>query len=83
MRLRLLFSVVAVIIGSLAPRAASQASPPDIRRDATVLAIEAALPSVVNISTKTVRKQGGMFIGEKDSLVTKCPSKYETAETPT
>ncbi|MEA2254937.1 MAG: cytochrome c-type biosis protein CcmE, partial [Solirubrobacteraceae bacterium] len=23
----------------------------------------------------TVRKQGGVFVGEKDSLVTKCPSK--------
>jgi cytochrome c-type biogenesis protein CcmE len=23
-----------------------------------------------------VRKQGGVFIGEKDSLVTKCPSKF-------
>lgn len=31
----------------------------------------------------TVRKEGKMFVGEKDSLVTKCPSKYETAsETP-
>ena len=26
-----------------------------------------------------VRKQGGTFVGEKDSLVTKCPSKF-TAE---
>jgi cytochrome c-type biogenesis protein CcmE len=24
----------------------------------------------------TVRKQGGVFVGEKDSLVTKCPSKF-------
>jgi len=31
----------------------------------------------------TVRKQGAVFVGEKDSLVTKCPSKYESAnETP-
>ena len=31
----------------------------------------------------TVRKEGAVFVGEKDSLVTKCPSKYETAgETP-
>ena len=29
----------------------------------------------------TVRKEGAAFVGEKDSLVTKCPSKYET-ETP-
>ena len=24
----------------------------------------------------TVRKQGAVFVGEKDSLVTKCPSKF-------
>ena len=31
----------------------------------------------------TVRKEGSVFVGEKDSLVTKCPSKYEAAnETP-
>jgi cytochrome c-type biogenesis protein CcmE len=24
----------------------------------------------------TVRKEGGTFVGEKDSLVTKCPSKF-------
>ena len=28
-----------------------------------------------------VRKEGGMFVGEKDSLITKCPSKF-TAEKP-
>jgi cytochrome c-type biogenesis protein CcmE len=26
-----------------------------------------------------VRKEGGTFVGEKDSLVTKCPSKYKAA----
>ena len=26
----------------------------------------------------TVRKQGGRCVGEKDSLVTKCPSKFQT-----
>jgi cytochrome c-type biogenesis protein CcmE len=26
----------------------------------------------------TVRKQGTTFVGEKDSLVTKCPSKFST-----
>jgi cytochrome c-type biogenesis protein CcmE len=30
----------------------------------------------------TVRKDGSSFVGERDSLVTKCPSKYEAAETP-
>src|SRR5919107_631378 len=33
----------------------------------------------------TVRKQGGVFVGERDSLVTKCPSKFsnkgETSKT--
>jgi cytochrome c-type biogenesis protein CcmE len=26
----------------------------------------------------TVRKQGEVFVGEKDSLITKCPSKFTT-----
>ncbi len=26
----------------------------------------------------TVRKQGDMYVGEKDSLITKCPSKFQT-----
>jgi cytochrome c-type biogenesis protein CcmE len=27
----------------------------------------------------TVQRQGGGFVGERDSLITKCPSKYTTA----
>jgi cytochrome c-type biogenesis protein CcmE len=27
----------------------------------------------------TVQKQGGRYIGERNSLITKCPSKYQTA----
>jgi cytochrome c-type biogenesis protein CcmE len=27
----------------------------------------------------TVRKQGAVFVGERDSLVTKCPSKFSVA----
>jgi cytochrome c-type biogenesis protein CcmE len=27
----------------------------------------------------TVEKRAGVFIGERDSLITKCPSKYKTA----
>jgi cytochrome c-type biogenesis protein CcmE len=27
----------------------------------------------------TVQKQGGRFVGERNSLITKCPSKYKTA----
>jgi len=27
----------------------------------------------------TVEKQGGRFVGQRDSLITKCPSKYKTA----
>ncbi|MCW3014280.1 MAG: cytochrome c maturation protein CcmE [Solirubrobacterales bacterium] len=30
----------------------------------------------------TVRKQGAGYVGEKDSLVTKCPSKYKNKDTP-
>ncbi|MCW3039950.1 MAG: cytochrome c maturation protein CcmE, partial [Solirubrobacterales bacterium] len=30
----------------------------------------------------TVRKQGGAYVGEKDSLITKCPSKYSNKDTP-
>jgi cytochrome c-type biogenesis protein CcmE len=29
----------------------------------------------------TVQKQGDRFVGERDSLITKCPSKYKTAPT--
>ena len=27
----------------------------------------------------TVQKQGGRYVGERDSLITKCPSKYKAA----
>ena len=27
----------------------------------------------------TVEKQGGQYVGERNSLITKCPSKYKTA----
>jgi cytochrome c-type biogenesis protein CcmE len=30
----------------------------------------------------TVRKQGDVFVGQKDSLVTKCPSKFSDAPAP-
>lgn len=30
----------------------------------------------------TVRKDGGAYVGEKDSLITKCPSKYSNKATP-
>ena len=29
-----------------------------------------------------VRKQGAVFVGQKDSLVTKCPSKFTEDKTP-
>jgi cytochrome c-type biogenesis protein CcmE len=29
----------------------------------------------------TVRRQGNVFVGEKDSLVTKCPSKFSDSNT--
>lgn len=28
----------------------------------------------------TVRRQGGMFVGRRDSLVTKCPSKFSASK---
>src|SRR5436190_20247114 len=31
----------------------------------------------------TVRKQGGVFVGERDSLITKCPSKFTEDKTKT
>ena len=40
---------------------ATAAEPADIRRDATVSAIEATMPSVVNISAKTVVQRRGYF----------------------
>jgi cytochrome c-type biogenesis protein CcmE len=30
----------------------------------------------------TVRRRGSVFVGQKDSLVTKCPSKFSDAKTP-
>ena len=41
-----------------------------------VLAVEET-PSEVIV---TVEKQGGEYVGERNSLITKCPSKYK--ETP-
>jgi cytochrome c-type biogenesis protein CcmE len=31
----------------------------------------------------TVKRQGDVFVGERDSLVTKCPSKFKSSETQT
>ncbi len=31
----------------------------------------------------TVRRQGDVFVGQRDSLVTKCPSKFKSSDTPT
>jgi hypothetical protein len=28
----------------------------------------------------TVRKEGSAFVGERDSLITKCPSKFSEAK---
>ncbi|HLH53454.1 MAG TPA: trypsin-like peptidase domain-containing protein [Verrucomicrobiae bacterium] len=47
-------SCLALLVLSLAGSRASFADPVDIRRDATVLAVEKVLPSVVNIATETV-----------------------------
>src|SRR4029078_2360636 len=45
--------VVCFFVGAVAGRAVVVAEP-DIRRDATVVAIEQVMPSVVNIATRTV-----------------------------
>src|SRR5689334_11369976 len=42
-------------------RLSPAAEAPDIRRDATVVAVEATMPSVVNISAKTVVQRRGYF----------------------
>lgn len=42
-------------------RAAGQGSEPDVRRDATVLAVEKVMPSVVNIGIKTFRERRGYY----------------------
>jgi cytochrome c-type biogenesis protein CcmE len=31
----------------------------------------------------TVKRRGDVFVGQRDSLVTKCPSKFKSSETPT
>jgi cytochrome c-type biogenesis protein CcmE len=44
---------------------------------------EGALPDPFRAGREVivdVRKQGGVFVGEKDSLVTKCPSKFTADE---
>jgi len=28
----------------------------------------------------TVQRQGGVFLGERDSLITKCPSKFKASD---
>jgi cytochrome c-type biogenesis protein CcmE len=45
---------------------------------------EGALPDPFRAGREVivdVRKQGGVFVGEKDSLVTKCPSKFTAEKT--
>jgi cytochrome c-type biogenesis protein CcmE len=45
---------------------------------------EGALPDPFRAGREVivdVRKQGGVFVGEKDSLVTKCPSKFTADNT--
>ena len=50
--------------------------------DSVPVRYEGALPDPFRAGREVivdVRKEGGVFVGEKDSLVTKCPSKF-TAE---
>lgn len=54
--IRLVVSLVLLLGGS-----SGSAAEADIRRDATVAAVETAMPSVVNISAKTIVRQQGYF----------------------
>jgi S1-C subfamily serine protease len=55
--MRVFLLLIALACSSIA----EAADVPDIRRDATVTAVEATLPSVVNISAKTVVQRRGYF----------------------
>ena len=46
--------ILLACLAGYAPNAFSQAVSPDIRRDATVLAVEKVMPCVVNIATETI-----------------------------
>jgi cytochrome c-type biogenesis protein CcmE len=63
----------AVLYFSVADRAGSTAIP---------LAYTGTVPDPFREGREvivTVEKQGGHYIGERNSLITKCPSKYKTA----
>src|SRR5689334_9203511 len=51
----------AIFMAALVNFSPCAAEQPDIRRDATVVAVEATMPSVVNISAKTVVQRRGYF----------------------
>ena len=56
------FRGAAVYFAAFLIYSAGGAEQPDIRRDATVVVVEGAMPSVVNISGKTVvRRQGYLY----------------------
>jgi cytochrome c-type biogenesis protein CcmE len=59
------FAVQDRVGGTAIPVSYSGAVPDPFREDREVIV--------------TVQKQGGAFVGERDSLITKCPSKYKTA----
>lgn len=59
--LNVLSKEFASLIAAALVFSASAAEQPDIRRDATVIAVEATMPSVVNISAKTVVQRRGYF----------------------
>jgi cytochrome c-type biogenesis protein CcmE len=63
----------AVLYFSVADRAGSTAIP---------LAYTGTVPDPFREGREvivTVEKQGGRYVGERNSLITKCPSKYKTA----
>ena len=51
-------------------------------RDAVPVRYSGAVPDPFRAGREvivTVRRQGNVFVGERDSLITKCPSKFKAA----
>jgi serine protease Do len=59
--LNVLSKEFATVVAAALIFSVNAAEQPDIRRDATVIAVEATMPSVVNISAKTVVQRRGYF----------------------
>jgi cytochrome c-type biogenesis protein CcmE len=74
-----------VVDGTIAKRGATTSFRVRDRNGAATVPVRytGAIPDTFKAGREiivTVRKQGASFVGEKDSLVTKCPSKYKAKE---